>query len=106
MPCLARCVHYRVKSRCPECLASDSADKEIRKLPRGQGWNAKHLRDDGLMEGKAASPEPEGIVGVVGVGGATSPKKAAPDGGIKKETSMKIAKDGAAGTWDVEKVSS
>jgi hypothetical protein len=105
---VARCMHYRVKSRCPECLASDSADKDLRKLPRGQGWNAKHLRDDGLLEGKDASPEADGMVGVVGVGGVASsaPKKPAPDGGIKREMGVKMGKDGAAGPWEFEKVQS
>ena len=63
-----RCVHYRVKTRCPDCIAVDQ-EKDSRKLPRGQGWNAKRLREEGLAMGVDAMPAgADGMAGVMQVG--------------------------------------
>lgn len=34
------CVHYRVRSRCPDCIAEEMKNVVLQ-MPRGQGWNIK-----------------------------------------------------------------
>ena len=111
------CVHYRVKTRCPDCLASGDADKEMaRKIPRGQGWNAKRLRDDGIEEGKGEVGVGEGE-GAEGEGARAQPmaslhpagiKKLAPAGGlggVKKSSVQRLGLQGeaAAESWELER---
>jgi len=51
------CVHYRVRSRCPDCIA-DEMKGVAQQLPRGQGWNIKRA---GLeSDGDASSPPKDG----------------------------------------------
>eukprot|EP00277_Geminigera_cryophila_P016209 CAMPEP_0179442350 /NCGR_PEP_ID=MMETSP0799-20121207/25858_1 /TAXON_ID=46947 /ORGANISM="Geminigera cryophila, Strain CCMP2564" /LENGTH=380 /DNA_ID=CAMNT_0021227429 /DNA_START=34 /DNA_END=1177 /DNA_ORIENTATION=+ len=123
------CVHYRVKSRCPECIAADS-EREARRMPRGQGWNAKRLREDhGTEEIKGVANGADGMPLCV-VGGSVlmgvpaspgvPPKKPAPGNGGSGEMkdnpakrlqiqggTFEAGKEGAVGVrtdqWAVEK---
>ena len=98
------CVHYRVKTRCPYCLASGDADKEMpRKIPRSQSWNAESLRGDGIGPGKGeggvgegASLHPAGINKLAPAGGL---------GGVKKSSVQRLGLQGeaAAESWELEK---
>ena len=68
-------------------------------MPRGQGWNAKRLRDDGSEDGKTLVPGAEGMAGAANIGGvaiglsvaaapAESPAKKSPPGsssGFKRD---------------------
>ena len=111
------CVHYRVKTRCPYCLASGDADKEMpRKIPRSQSWNAERLRGDGIGPGKGEGGVGEGEGGV-GEGGRDQVmaslhqkgiKKLAPAGGlggVKKSSVQRLGLQGeaAAESWELEK---
>ena len=102
------CVHYRVKTRCPYCLASGDADKEMpRKIPRSQGWNAERLRGDGIGPGKGEGGVGEGEGGG-GEGGRDQVmaslhpagiKKLAPVGGlggVKKSSVQRLGLQGEA----------
>lgn len=50
------CVHYRVKSRCPECIA-DEMKGVVLLVPRGQAWNTKRPSFDGDAAAAAAARE-------------------------------------------------
>ena len=107
------CVHYRVKTRCPYCLASGhpesgDADKEMPcKIPRSQSWNAERLRGDGIGPGKGEGGVGEGEGGV-GEGGRDQVmaslhpagiKKLAPAGGlggVKKSSVQRLGLQGEA----------
>lgn len=98
-----------MKSRCPDCIAVDQ-EKDSRKLPRGQGWNAKRLREEGLAMGVDAMPAgADGMAGAMQVVGVVVghdgipipsspvPKKHAP-GGIKKDNGAKRLHSGQPGS--------
>lgn len=52
------CVHYRVRSRCPDCIA-DEIKGVVQQLPRGQGWNIK--RPGVESDGESSSPPKDGL---------------------------------------------
>ena len=61
------CVHYRVKSRCSECVAEDMRSNVLM-VPRGQAWNMKSHSLEGnaaasaaVGEASASSPTNRGI---------------------------------------------
>lgn len=61
------CVHYRVKSRCSECVAEDMRSNVLM-VPRGQAWNMKSHSLEGnavasaaVGEASASSPTNSGI---------------------------------------------
>ena len=98
-----RCVHYRVKHRCSECMAAEglSTDKvaeATRKMPRGQGWNAKRLRDDGMAIGADGVPGSGATSGIVVHGvvpQATAKKSSGGAGGVKKNGAKLMLQPGA-----------
>lgn len=61
------CVHYRVRSRCPDCIAEEMKNVVLQ-MPRGQGWNMKRPSMDSdagalvnaVRDGEAGSTSKDG----------------------------------------------